>query len=66
MSTGQSSCYDGYGSYDGPKKISSNKTPQGSQKMINKKYASVENWGTKKMSTGQSSYYDRYGSYDCP
>ena len=43
MSTGPSSCYDGYGSYDGPKKISSNKTPQGSQKMMNKKYASVEN-----------------------
>ena len=37
MSTGPSSCYDGYGSYDGPKKISSNKTPYGSKKKINKK-----------------------------
>ena len=65
MSTGPSSYYDGYGSYDCSKKILPIK-PLKEVKKNKSRNASLENWTTKKMSTGPSSYYDEYGSYDCP
>ena len=63
MSTGPSLYYDGYGSYDCPKKFLSIKPLKEVKK---KKNASLENLITKKMSTGSSSYYDGFVSYDFP
>ena len=56
MSNGPSLDYDGYSSYDCPKKVLLIK-PLKEVKKINKNNASLENLTTMKMSTGPSLYY---------
>ena len=65
MSTESTVYYDGYSSYDCPKKSLRIKPLKEVEK--NKlKNAHLPNLTTKKMSTGSTVYYDGYGSYDCP
>ena len=65
MSSGEIPYYDGYDSYDFPKKVPFNKTTFGSQKEYIKN-ASLENPSSKKMSFEHILYYDEYGNYDFP